>query len=248
MKRWLLFLFLFAAPAFLTGFAVGQAPPREHAEIRVFGKYTLVIQEAPFTLSAPAGGDLYFWKLPASWMTTDQNDSIVVTAAPEGAYSISCTVITIQWEAKKTTKATYALSLAVGKAPKPPDPTPVPPIPDPPIPPAPIKGMRVLFVWEKDDLLTREQLNVLNSTSIRDYLNKKCVDGSKGWAKWDKDTTLTTRPAPWPDLWAAVKAKVLTEQVKLPAVAVADGTKVTLHQLPATEAATLTLLKQYGGE
>ena len=73
----------------------------QEAGIRVSGKYTLVISETPFTLHAPAGGSLYFWRVPEGWTITDQGESIVVTRATEGPAAVSVVVALIDFKAEK---------------------------------------------------------------------------------------------------------------------------------------------------
>lgn len=140
-----------------------------------------------------------------------------------------------------------------GPGPTPPGPTPpVPPGPTPPNPPTPVPvtGFRVLFVYEATDgqpSLTKEQLNTIYSTQIREYLNRKCAkdDGRPGWRTWDKEVVLTAKESPtWKALWDAVKPQVKA----YPSVVIVTDQKGEVFPLPATEAETLALLKKYGGE
>lgn len=130
-----------------------------------------------------------------------------------------------------------------GAGPQPP-PGPTPPVPDPPTP-APA-GFRAIFIYESSANLTREQLNILNSTAIADYLNRKTVktDNRPGWRKWDKDIDVTKETETWRALWEATKPKL----GKLPQVLIVTGGEGQLYPLPETEAATLQLLKSKGGE
>lgn len=127
-----------------------------------------------------------------------------------------------------------------------PPPKPVDPKVDPvPPKPVPVGDFRVLFVYETSASLTREQLNILNSTAIRTYLNSKCVkdsDGRPGWRSWDVDISADKDLKVWRDLWAATKPKL----GKLPQAVIVIGTEGTVFPLPETEAATLELLKKYG--
>ena len=132
---------------------------------------------------------------------------------------------------------------------------PVPPTPvDPPGPapiPNPAKGFRVLMVWEKQANLTKEQLNVANSSRIAAYLNAKCVKGPDGrpeWRKWDASTVdrpggLDRETPVWRQLWSDARPKL----GPLPQVViVTDQAGVTLPW-EATEDAMLALLQKYGG-
>lgn len=134
-----------------------------------------------------------------------------------------------------------------GPGPVPPSPPPGPdPIPPTPPIPVPASGLRVLFVYESSANLTREQLNILNSTKIAEYLNAKAAKDAKGlpeWRRWDKDVNTTHESDVWKNLWAATKPQL----TQLPAVVIVTNQKGEVHPLPATEAETLDLLKKYGG-
>jgi hypothetical protein len=110
--------------------APAPAPP---AGLTVDGKYTLVVTEMPFKVLAPAGADLYFWRVPPGWAVTDNGDSLTVTAAPAGAAPVGLQTVTIDWTNHKTLKGNYSLSVAVGGTPppQPPGPGPQPPGPGP---------------------------------------------------------------------------------------------------------------------
>lgn len=124
---------------------------------------------------------------------------------------------------------------------RPVDPTPVDPV-DPDVIPAPAKGLRVLIVYESGAKLSREQLNVINSTAVRGWLNANCVkdqDGRPGWRSWDKDIDTTHEAAVWRDIWSAAKP----ELGDLPQVVIFRDQGGKAYPLPATEAALLDLLK-----
>ena len=130
--------------------------------------------------------------------------------------------------------------------PKPPDPKPPdpkPPDPKPPIP-APV-GFRVIFIYESSQKMSKEQLNILNSTRIAGYLNEKCVkvNGHPEWRKLDKDALLAEKETKTiKDLWAATRPQVTT----LPSMVVAVDGAGTIYPL-TTEDATLETLKKIGG-
>lgn len=138
--------------------------------------------------------------------------------------------------------------------PQPMPPGPAPPGPGPAPQPTPADGpLRVLFVFERGQNLTREQGNILNSTQIRAYLNAKANKGPDGrpeYRHWDDDVQFgPTRPDTqvMQQLWAAVKPKL--QGVTLPVVAINKGTQVDVHPITAgaTEQSVLELLKKYGG-
>lgn len=130
--------------------------------------------------------------------------------------------------------------------PVPPGPEPIPPKPEPPVPPIPVTGFRVLIIYESSQAHTKEQLNILNSTQIVEYLNRKTVkDGTlPGFRKWDKDISVFRESsANMKLLFEAVKPKLTS----FPALVIAVDKNATVYPLPATEQETLELLKRYGG-
>ncbi len=140
-----------------------------------------------------------------------------------------------------------------GTGPRPP-PAPVdPPVIDPDLKPIPnpAKGFRVMFIYETESNLTQEQSNIVGSTKIVEYLNTRCAKDANGrpeWRKWDKGTIsqpggLDKESALWKQLWADSKDKI----GKLPQVVIVSDQAGVTREWPATEAAMLALLKQYGG-
>lgn len=127
-----------------------------------------------------------------------------------------------------------------------PTPKPVDPV-DPPII-TPVTGFRVLFIYEKDQKLTQEQANILASTKIVDYMDKKTTKdelGNNGWRKWDKDVVISKKESKvFQDLWAAVKPKIGA----LPQIGIVRDNKVDLFAMPDTEAKTLEFLQSFGGK
>ena len=92
---------------------------------------------------------------------------------------------------------------------------------------------------------TAEQAAILASPKIVAYLNDKCVkDGSRpGWRKWDPQVNVDNETELWKKLWAATKPTL----GGLPCIVIVAGQKGEVLPLPSTEAATLELLKRYGG-
>lgn len=135
----------------------------------------------------------------------------------------------------------------IGVAPQPPPPGPDDPdIPDVPPTPAPT-GFRVIFAFESTAALSREQLNILHSTSITAFLNQACAKGADGraeWRKWDKDVAISAKEsATIVELWNASKLKLDT----LPRMIVAVNGSATVMEFGATEAETLAKLKTAAG-
>lgn len=132
--------------------------------------------------------------------------------------------------------------------PVPPGPTPpVPPVPPPPPAPIPVAGFRVLIIEETADRprLPVTQMAVLFSKTIRDYLDRKCVVGNDGktreWRIWDKDTDASAEARHWGE---ALKRP----RKDTPWIVISDGKTGYEGPLPANVEATMTLLRQYGGE
>lgn len=124
-------------------------------------------------------------------------------------------------------------------------PVPPTPEPDPPVPPGP-SGLRVLILEESADRpgLPRGQLAAITSTAIRDYVKSKAQDAFR---LLDDDLNAEGMVG-WSDAWKASyeQAKRLSEGV-LPFIMVTNGTTGTAVKLPDTEAATLELIRRYGG-
>lgn len=126
--------------------------------------------------------------------------------------------------------------------PKPPEP-PVPP--KPPEPPAPTGDLRVLFVYEAQSNLTRNQTLVLGGTVARAWLLANCVkDGTQaGFRYWDKDIEVTKEPEAWKSLWNATKSTLTFTK---PQVVIFRGMSGKAFDLPETEEALIELLKKEG--
>lgn len=108
-------------------------------------------------------------------------------------------------------------------------------------------GFRVIIVHESQAKLTKEQINVLNSTKIVDYLNKKTMKtgNGPGWKKWDKDINVENELEIWKQIWAAVKPQITT----LPAAVVIVDTNGQVFDISAmSENEVLNLLEKYGGK
>lgn len=193
--------------------------------------------------------------LPEVHLAPD-GSTVAVFATGNGRVAISAWGV-VDGQAVKI--STLMIQASTGPRPPPVDPPlpvdPAPPRPvdppkpvDPPVPmPTPaITGVRVLIVYESAAALNREQLNIVNSTQIRAYLNEKCVktNNQPEWRRWDKSTIditgLTNETQTLQQLWKDVSPALTT----LPRLVIAVNGKATVHDLPATEADTLALLKK----
>ena len=133
-----------------------------------------------------------------------------------------------------------------GPGPAPPGPDP-PPGPGPAPIPVPVAGFRVILVYETMANNTQNQLNIIFSPVIAEYLNRKTVKDSKGkpeWQRWDKDVDVSNKSELWRSLWMSTKPQLGT----LPAIVIVTDAKGLVFPLPATEKETMDLLKKYGGE
>lgn len=134
-----------------------------------------------------------------------------------------------------------------------PRPGPVDPVDpdDPPIPPVdpPILGKenRVLVIYESSDLpkYPPAQTAVFAASSLREYLNKKCVKGPDGktpeFRIWDKDVDTSNVSTVWQD---AMKL----QRQSLPWIIVSNGSTGFSGPLPTDVDSTVTLLKKYLGD
>lgn len=142
-----------------------------------------------------------------------------------------------------------------GTGPRPP-PVPVdPPVPPKPVdpPPSPTQELRLVFVFEDEILLTKEQSDVMNSTKLVEWMNKNCVkdrdDGLASWRKWDikklnKPDALKFETPTWKQVWNDSKAGLGT----LPQVVVYLDQKGKSYDWPVgDEDKMLAFLKEKSG-
>jgi hypothetical protein len=124
-----------------------------------------------------------------------------------------------------------------------PRPTPIPT----PTPPAPVGELRVILVQDSAANMSRGQLDALNSTKVRDWLDKHCgkdTDGRPAWRRWDKDVGTANESDVWRKVWDAAKPKLGA----LPQVVILRGQKGDALPLPDTEQGLLDLLAKHGGK
>lgn len=133
-------------------------------------------------------------------------------------------------------------SITVGPAPPPPGPTP-PPVP-PPVPPNPSPftepGIRILIVYETNDVSTysKEVTTILYSKAIRQWAVTSGAKDSKGHPELrilDKHTVV--EDAKW--------SRLLKDAPTVPYLYIGNGTKGYSGPLPENEAAVLQLLETF---
>lgn len=113
-------------------------------------------------------------------------------------------------------------------------------------PPAPIpgEGFRALFIVETSEIakLPKEQLTVLTSRAIRDYLNLKCVKvgSTPEYRIWDQNVNTANESPAW-------QAAMNVKRDSLPWLIISTGKSGYSGPLPKTIDETLALLKKFGG-
>lgn len=124
-----------------------------------------------------------------------------------------------------------------------PHPAPVP-VPDPP---KPLGELRVILVSDSAQNMSRGQLNALNSSKAREWLDQNCEtagDGRPAWRSWSKEVTPGGESADWQEAWEAAKSELGT----LPQIVIFHGKKGKAYPLPDSESGLLDLLKKHGGK
>lgn len=203
--------------------------------------------------AADSKGDGFLWEsMTGEDFAVDSGGKVAwFVAGSPGKYRFLLVAVGVVDGKAQAVKA-VAEVLVDGPPPAPIPPAPVPtPIPDPtpsPIPPGPVvvDNLRVVFLYESSAKITRQQLLVLNSPKIDDYLSSRCANenGIAAWRRLDKDVDASRESAEWQSVLAAAKA----DPSPLPRVAIFSGTRlVKSATLPATADETLALLQLYGG-
>jgi hypothetical protein len=137
-----------------------------------------------------------------------------------------------------------SLSIVIG-APTPKPPTPDPTPPDPPKPddvvPIPADGLRVLIVFEMDDVNKYKPSTraIISGASMRSYLDSVCVKNSANvpeYRVFDKDTVAEA------GLWKNALAR---PRKSVPWIVVSNGKRGFEGPLPETEAETQALIARY---
>lgn len=114
MKRLAMFVLFVACPVF------AQQPTLDLKGDGV--KIVTVVDKFPVTLTAPAGGLMRQWQVPAGVMFVDNGASIEIKDAAVGETTIGCRYIVIDWDAKKADERLLRVTFTVGGLAPPPDP------------------------------------------------------------------------------------------------------------------------------
>lgn len=149
-----------------------------------------------------------------------------------------------------------ALEVDDGTGPRPPPVDPPKPV-DPKVDPVPkpdgTQDLRVVFIYTDEKLLTKEQLHIMNSTKLVEFMNKNCVKGTDdlpSWRKWDwsivnKPDGLKYEIPVMKQLWTDVKTKVTVAE--LPQVVIVLGQKATPYPWADTEQGMIDFIKEKSG-
>lgn len=95
------------------------------AQITPEGDFTIHFKDEA-TLTAPEGGDLYFWQIPPGLVNKSTQTNQVTLSGTAGRYQISVSVITAQWDSKKFDQRNMSLSFVLEGSDPTPGPTPNP--------------------------------------------------------------------------------------------------------------------------
>lgn len=150
----------------------------------------------------------------------------------------------------KTEIKDYQQAMSVTVASPVPVPIPTPPdiVPDPPTPvPNPDAvptGIRVLLLYNEN--ATREQLNVVNSIKVYQWMVANCTktdNGGLGWRRWDitsvRQTGVANESEVWQKLWKVVDPATTQDNM----IYITVGNKV-YHKPITTVKDALTFLQQ----
>ena len=250
-NQWLAVLVAgFLALSSLKGCGTDPTPPEPSSDISLPSEVFVGVGQM-VKVPATTDGKLVRWAVPDGVQVEVKDEKTVIVAAQaKGRYKILAwtAVRTSSWYHPKTTwEPTEAAVcwLVVGDVPPvPPGPDPVPPGPTPDPSPIPSAGLRVLFLYESMDLgkLSKEQVAILTSTKVRDYLNSKCVKGEDGktpeYRFFDKDTPLDNETKLWKDVFKR-------PYKELPWVCIGNGKTGYEGPLPKTVEETLKLLAMF---
>lgn len=221
----------------------GQAAPKA-VPLEVSGDTVTVVKSFPARITAAPGADFYLWSVPEGIKATKSRNVLTIASAPDGAYRIGVSAITVVVDFDKKTKDVIedagTVEVVFG--------TPAPPGPKPPDPgPSPTGPLRVLVVHETAEAakLPAGQFAIIYGDTfrgtLRDRTDKSGPDG-RGWNIWDKDQDATAAAKFWQDALKRSRPSV-------PYIHLFKGEKLAYEgPLPATvEEATAIVTKYAGG-
>lgn len=206
-------------------------PPKAKAApgLIIEGETAVVVRRVPFDVVAPAGGKLYFWRLPAGWKADAPLVAarITVTEAPAGMGTVAVDAVSADF-----TVASYSLAVSIGAV--------VPPGPSPaPLPP--IAKAWVVVIEETAEAAAGRGA-YLADRPLGDYVR------AKGWKVRLADKDVRDASGQPPRDLAPYLAQAAGKALPLYWVVDAAGTVRGHGPLPATPAAFLATLRAIGGE
>jgi hypothetical protein len=174
------------------------------------------------------------------------NDKLIFTGKP-GNYRVSAYVSSNN----KIYQAVTIVTIGKSTEPKPPEPEPKPPEPEPPKPkptplidpsPIPDPGLRVLIVYESQDVAKYpyDQVVAMNSQKLRNHMTSVCVKDNQhsAWRIYDQDTNIAN------DTQQFQKMMALPRQ-NLPWIIISNGTTGYQGPLPPTTDEIIKLINKY---
>jgi hypothetical protein len=195
---------------------------------------------APFTLAGPDDpGNV----IATSDMVTGYS-RIARVLPPGGIY-----YVTVKPPTPFTGRA-FRIKVASSDPPPMPDiqPPPTPtPQPEPEPTPVPSGDTKIIFIWETTQPLDRQQMVVWYSPDVDEAMARHTTpdpDGHPGYRKWDIDADIQAEDNTWVLFFAEVKRQIGNGSAPpLPVVAIMRNRKVTIHPLPTSVQAMISLIK-----
>jgi hypothetical protein len=174
------------------------------------------------------------------------NARIVKTLPPGGVY-----YVTVKPFASFTGRA-FRIKVASSEAPPAPEPAPEPepePQPEPQPEPAPVPSgdTKIIFIWETTQPLSRQQMLVWYAAEVDEALARHTTpdpDGLPGYRKWDIEADILAEDNTWVLFFVECKRRLTQPGAPvLPVVAIMRNRQVTIHSLPTSVQATVSLIR-----
>lgn len=132
----------------------------------------------------------------------------------------------------------------INAAPVPPEPIP-PPEPKPDPAPDPVGALRVIFVYETQKPLSRDESGAIFSPGVEKYLNERCSKDAKGRPEWNVfDPDQKFAAGFNPTLKALFTDSLAEARKAMPAVVVAVGKEARVYRV-TNETDLLAVLKRH---
>ncbi len=163
-------------------------------------------------------------------------DGWILFTGPAGVYNIEASAGKVDKDGNLQ-QDSADFTVTIGDPAPPIPPKPPGPTPDPDPFQSTAEGLKVLIVYESEDLTKypAEQAAVLTNKEVRSLLNSK-AEGT--WHIWDKDVNTSNESAMW--------QKVMKRSRKsLPWIVIGNGKSGFEGPLPATSSATIELINKY---